>query len=245
MRRSDGPRDWNVTARAGAPFIKRYREERELTVLFLVDVSASGMFGTGDQSKLDLAVEVAGLLMFSALKNNDKVGLALFCDDVLRYFPPRKGKGSVLRLLRELIVAKPVAAETRIDRALEFLGRVQKRRAVVFLMSDFIGPAYEKALAIQQDNAQLLVDLAMLLLERRHEGDLEEAWILVGRAESLAPRMAVVFVCKAEIVAFRGNLKEAVRRYVQAIDLLPKGSEMRRVYTARAVVLGLDVGGDE
>ena len=140
--------DWNVTARAGAPFIKRYREERELTVIFLVDVSASGMFGTGDQSKLDLAVEVAGLLMFSALKNNDKVGLALFCNEVLRFFPPRKGKGSVLRLLRELIVASPVAAETRIDRALEFLGRVQKRRAVVFLLSDFIGPEYEKALAV-------------------------------------------------------------------------------------------------
>ncbi|MBI4566201.1 MAG: DUF58 domain-containing protein [Planctomycetes bacterium] len=140
--------DWNVTARAGAPFVKRYREERELTVLFLVDVSASGAFGSENQSKLDLIVEVAALLMFSALKNNDKVGLALFCDEVRHYFPPRKGKGNVLRLIRELIVAPPVAAETRIDRALEYVRRVQKRKAVVFLISDFIGPAYEHDLAI-------------------------------------------------------------------------------------------------
>lgn len=140
--------DWNVTARAGVPFVKRYREERELTILFLVDTSASGAFGSGDQSKLDLIVEVASLLMFSALKNNDKVGLALFCDDVHQYLPPRKGKGNVLRFIRELITTKPRKAETRIDRALDYLNRVQKRRAVVFLLSDFIGPDYEKALSI-------------------------------------------------------------------------------------------------
>jgi uncharacterized protein (DUF58 family) len=140
--------DWNVTARTGVPFVKRYREERELTVLFLIDVSASGVFGSGEQSKLDLVVEVAALLMFSALKNNDKVGLALFCNDVVRYFPPRKGKANVLRFLRELIAARPVAAETRIDKALQFLNRVQKRKAVVFLVSDFLGPTCDKALAV-------------------------------------------------------------------------------------------------
>ena len=140
--------DWNVTARTGAPFVKRFREERELTVLFWVDVSASGAFGSGDRSKLDLVVEVAALLMFSALKNNDKVGLALFCEDVHKYLPPRKGKANVLRFIRELISAQPIAAETRIDLALDFLNRVQKRKAVVFVISDFLGPSCQKSLAM-------------------------------------------------------------------------------------------------
>lgn len=131
--------DWNVTARAGIPFVKRFREERELTVLFLVDVSASGVFGSKDQSKLDTAIEVASLLMFSALKNNDKVGLCLFSDEVTKYLPPRKGKKNVLRFLRELVSARPEARETRIDRALEFVNRVQRRKAVIFLLSDFLG----------------------------------------------------------------------------------------------------------
>jgi len=133
--------DWNVTARTGTPFIKRFCEERELTVLLLVDVSASGAFGSGRQSKLDLVVEVAALLMFSALKNNDKVGLITFCDTVLDYFPPRKGKANVLRLIRHLVAADPVARDTSLEEPLEFLNRVQKRRAVVFLLSDFLVPA--------------------------------------------------------------------------------------------------------
>ncbi len=148
--------DWNVTARTGTPFIKRFREERELTVIFLVDVSASGVFGSGRRSKLDLVIEIAALLMFSALKNNDKVGLSLFCDDVLRYLPPRKGKANVLRFLRELVAARPVRRETRIDRVLEFLNRVQKRRAVVFLVSDFFGSGFERQLSIAANRHDLV-----------------------------------------------------------------------------------------
>ncbi len=140
--------DWNVTARTGVCFIKRFCEERELTVLFLIDASASGMFGSGRRSKLDLAVEVAALLMFSALKNNDKVGLLTFCDQVLDYYPPRKGKSHVLHLIRKLVALQPVAGETRVQAALDFLNRVQKRRAVVFLLSDFIGPSARRALAV-------------------------------------------------------------------------------------------------
>jgi uncharacterized protein (DUF58 family) len=148
--------DWNVTARAGAPFIKRFCEERELTVLFLVDISASGAFGSGDRSKLDLVVEVAALLMFSALKNNDKVGLIAFCDDVLQYFPPRKGKANVLHLIRELVAAEPVPRETNLSAALEFLSRVQKRRVVAFLISDFLAPRAERALAICNQRHDLI-----------------------------------------------------------------------------------------
>lgn len=140
--------DWNVTARTGEPFIKRFSEERELTVLFLVDISASGLFGTTAQAKLDRAVEVAALLMVSALKNNDKVGLLTFCDDVVRYDPPRKGRSHVLRLIRDLVDVHPIARPTRLERPLEFLNRVQKRRAVTFLLSDFLDPLPRRALGI-------------------------------------------------------------------------------------------------
>ncbi len=148
--------DWNVTARAGTPFIKRFCEERELTVLFAVDTSASGAFGSGERSKLDMVVEVAAMLMFSALKNNDKVGLATFCDDVLDYYPPRKGKANVLHLIRELISVEPVARPTSLAAALEFLSRVQKRRAVVFLISDFLAPHAREALALCNSRHDLI-----------------------------------------------------------------------------------------
>jgi uncharacterized protein (DUF58 family) len=140
--------DWNVTARTGDCFVKLFSEERELTVIFLVDVSASGIFGSTQQSKLDLVVEVAAMLMFSALKNNDKVGLIRFCDEVLEYLPPRKGKSHVLHLIRQLVDVHPVARDTNLQEALDYLNRVQKRRAVVFLISDFLGPSARHSLAI-------------------------------------------------------------------------------------------------
>jgi len=140
--------DWNVTARTGMPFIKRFCEERELTILFAVDASASGAFGSGERSKLEMMVEVAAMMMFSALKNNDKVGLVTFCDAVLDYYPPRKGKGNVLHLIRELISIEPVARPTNLAAALEFLSRVQNRRAVVFLLSDFQAPETRQSLAL-------------------------------------------------------------------------------------------------
>jgi len=140
--------DWNVTARAGAPFVKRFVEERELTVMFLVDVSASGAFGSTWRSKLETLVELAAMLMFSALKNNDKVGLVTFCDEVIDYFPPRKGKSNVLHLIRELVAVEPVARPTNIAAAVDYLNRVQRRRAVVFLLSDFLAGDASKALGV-------------------------------------------------------------------------------------------------
>ena len=140
--------DWNVTARTGTPYVKTFCEERELTVLLAVDISASGSFGSQRLSKLDTAVEVAAVLMFTALKNQDKVGLLFFADEVVKYIPPRKGRGNVLRLIRELIACEPIKAATDISRALEFLGRVQRRRCVVFLMSDFLSPDCSRELAI-------------------------------------------------------------------------------------------------
>ncbi|MDR0522701.1 MAG: DUF58 domain-containing protein [Planctomycetaceae bacterium] len=128
--------DWNVTARVGRPFIKRFVEERELTILFLVDVSRSGMFGS-QRSKIETAIETAATLMFSALKNNDKVGLITFADKVIRFYPPRKGKSNVLHLLRELLFTEPTGCRTDMQTALDYVHRTQKRRAVVFLLSDF------------------------------------------------------------------------------------------------------------
>lgn len=148
--------DWNVTARAGTPFVKQFCEERELTVMFLLDISASGAFGTGEQSKLDVMVEMVALLMFSALKNNDKVGLLLFADEVQSYFPPRKGKANALRLIREMVAIEPVPRETSLDEALQFLNRVQKRRSVVFLVSDFQTAASRQALAVSNGRHDLV-----------------------------------------------------------------------------------------
>ena len=140
--------DWNVTARTGQPFIKRFSEERELTILFLVDVSGSQGYGSAGRSKMELAAEVTALLALTAIRNQDKIGLVLFSDRIVKYIPPRKGRDSVMRLVREVLAAEDTAeGGTDIAEALRFLNGVQKRRAVVFLVSDFMGCAgYEKML---------------------------------------------------------------------------------------------------
>lgn len=133
--------DWNVTARTGMPFIKRFSEERELTILFLVDVSGSQSYGSKSRSKMELAAEVTALLALTAIRNQDKIGLVLFSDKIVKYIPPRKGRDSVMRLVREVLAAEDGAeGSTDILEALRFLNGVQKRRAVVFLVSDFILP---------------------------------------------------------------------------------------------------------
>ncbi|MDZ7264283.1 MAG: DUF58 domain-containing protein [candidate division KSB1 bacterium] len=140
--------DWNVTARMGHPYVKIYEEERELTVMLLVDVSSSGNFGTHERMKGEIAIEICALLAFSAIKNNDKVGLMIFTDTIEKFIPPKKGKSHVLRVLRELLYHRPQGTQTNIAHALEYLNRVIKRRCVAFLVSDFINTGYEKALQI-------------------------------------------------------------------------------------------------
>jgi uncharacterized protein (DUF58 family) len=138
--------DWNVTARMGAPYIKKYVEERELTVLLAVDVSASSTFTTTGMSKRELAAEVAATLAFSAAANNDRVGLVAFTDRVEEYVPPGNDRRHVLRIIRELLYLEPAGRGTNIAAALAFLARVQKRRAIVFLLSDFFDEGYESQL---------------------------------------------------------------------------------------------------
>lgn len=140
--------DWNVTARSGTPFVKIFEEERELTVMLLVDVSASGDFGTRERMKGEVAVEICALLAFSAIKNNDKVGLIIFSDRVEKFVPPRKGRRHVLRVLRELLFHEPQGRATNLAEALEYLTHIQRRRAVAFLVSDFRDEGFEKALAV-------------------------------------------------------------------------------------------------
>jgi uncharacterized protein (DUF58 family) len=140
--------DWNVTARAGAPFVKIFEEERELTVMLVVDVSASGDFGTRERLKGEVAVEICALLAFSAIKNNDKVGLIIFSDRIEKFVPPRKGRRHVLRVLRELLYHEPEGRGTDIAGALEYLTHVQRKKAVTFLVSDFRDEGFEKALAV-------------------------------------------------------------------------------------------------
>jgi uncharacterized protein (DUF58 family) len=140
--------DWNVTARTGAPHVKRFSEERELTVIFLVDVSGSQIFGSGSRSKSELAAEVTCLLAMTAIRNQDKIGLVLFSDRILKSIPPRKGRTSVMRLVREVLAADETREGTDIAGALKFLNNVQKRKAVVFLVSDFQDTGYEKELRV-------------------------------------------------------------------------------------------------
>jgi uncharacterized protein (DUF58 family) len=133
--------DWNVTARMNHPFVKKFVEERELTLMLVVDVSGSGLFGSGGQSKRELAAEIASVLAFSAIRNNDKVGLILFSDEIEKFIPPRKGRRHVLRVIREVLFFQAQRRGTDLNRALEFLMRVTTHRAIAVVISDFIGSA--------------------------------------------------------------------------------------------------------
>jgi uncharacterized protein (DUF58 family) len=140
--------DWNVTARMGRPFIKRYVEERELTVMLLVDVSASGNFGSIKHLKNEVATEICAILALSAIKNNDKVGMIMFTDKIEKFIPPKKGPKHVLRVIRELLCAQPTGKGTNISVALEYLNKITHRRTISFIVSDFIANDYAHALRI-------------------------------------------------------------------------------------------------
>jgi uncharacterized protein (DUF58 family) len=140
--------DWNVTARYNEPYVKVFEEERELTMMLMADVSGSESFGTQNAFKRDIVTEIAATMAFSATTNNDKIGLILFSDQVELYIPPKKGKSHVLRIIRELIDFQPKSNKTDISQALKFLSGVQKKKAIVFLISDFMGDDFEQTLKI-------------------------------------------------------------------------------------------------
>ncbi len=166
--------DWNVTARTGHPFVKQFQEERELTVLLLVDLSASGRFGTRSRFKSELAAEVGAVLALSAVQNNDKVGLVLFSDEVELYVPPGKGRRHVLRVVREILYFKPRGRGTDLAGALDHTARAQKRRAVVFVLSDFLTDGYLRAMSV----ASRRHDLVALRLRDRAEAELPDVGVI-------------------------------------------------------------------
>jgi uncharacterized protein (DUF58 family) len=181
----DEPRfiDWNVTARTGDPHIKRFVEERELTVLIVVDMSGSMAFGTARDEKRVVAAKLAALMAFSAVKNGDRVGLVAFTDEVERYVPPQKGRKHVLRIIDEILRFDPVGRGTDLGNALEFVGRVARRKAVVFLISDFLDDGYERPLHVAARRHDLipltvvdpaeeaLAELGLVVLEDAETGE--------------------------------------------------------------------------
>jgi uncharacterized protein (DUF58 family) len=148
--------DWNVSARMNETFVKLFVEEREMTVILLVDMSASGAFGTRERRKREVAAELAALLAFSAIKNNDRVGLIIFTDRVEKFVPPKKGRKHVLRVITEILSYSPQSPRTNLREALDFLGRIARRRVVAFLISDFDDPGYERSLKIAQRRHDLV-----------------------------------------------------------------------------------------
>ena len=140
--------DWNVTARYNSPYIKVFEEEREMTVMLLVDVSGSGNFGTKKQFKREIATELSAILAFSAIKNNDKVGVIFFSDIIEEFIPPKKGKSHILRIIRQILSFKPKNKKTDISKGIEYFNNVMKKRCICFILSDYISPSFEKPLKI-------------------------------------------------------------------------------------------------
>ncbi|MEM1058413.1 MAG: DUF58 domain-containing protein [Verrucomicrobiota bacterium] len=173
--------DWNVSARTGTTHIKKFREERELSIVIMVDVSASGIIGTGEQSKRDLAAEIASVLAFSAAKNGDRVGLILFTSEVEQFLPARKGRAHIFRLIHEILFFTPQKPGTSCAEALNFLNHVFPRRAIVFLVSDFIDEGFEKKLKTTNQKH----DLIAIQISDPSESTLPQVgWITMDDAET-------------------------------------------------------------
>ncbi len=173
--------DWKVSARLGKPFVKRYREERELIVMLLVDLSASGRFGTRESSKMEVAAETAAILAFNAIRNNDKVGAILFTDEVEHYIPPKKGSGHVWRVIKEIFAHTPRQTGTNLSEAVGFLGRVCRKRSVAFLISDFILPTAGAVVDRQMKSVARKHELINVLVSDPGEFDLPAAGIVTAR----------------------------------------------------------------
>jgi len=173
--------DWNVTARTGNLHVKRYQEERELTMMLVVDTSASAMFGSGAQSKAELAAELSALMAFSAIKNNDRVGLLLFSDRREKFVPPKKGRRHALRIISEVLSHKSPARKTDLNQALEFLARALRRRSIVFIISDFYAPDFTPALKIANRKHDCV---ALILNDAREFAFPDIGWVGLTDPES-------------------------------------------------------------
>ena len=224
--------DWNVTAKTGVPYIKRYSEERELTIMFMVDVSGSQGYGSRGRSKMELAAEVTALLALTAIRNQDKIGLVLFSDRIVKYIPPRKGRDSVMRLVREVLASEDEAqGGTDIEGALRFLNGVQKRKAVVFLVSDFlIDKNYEKLLRATARRH----DLVCVPVSDPAESELPD----VGLVELEDPETGELVLVDTSSKAVRGTFaaKAAQEREDLRTFFLKTGIDTMNVQTDRPYI---------
>jgi len=213
--------DWNVTARFGHPYIKKFKEERELTVMLVVDVSASGQFGSVRQTKNELAAELAAVLAFSAIRNNDKVGLIMFTDQIEKYVPPKKGRSHVLRVIREILAFQPKGRGTNLKAALDYLNHVQSRRAVTFVLSDFQVPD-EEVVRKKLRVASKRHDVVALSLRDPREDELPAVGLVELRdAETDERALVDTFDRKVrEEFALKSRLRlEALRRMLRSASV--------------------------
>jgi uncharacterized protein (DUF58 family) len=204
--------DWNVTARTGEPFVKRYIEERELTVMLVMDASASVLFGTINRQKRDLAAELGAVLAFAAISNNDKVGLMVFSDHVELFIPPRKGRNHILRLIRDLLAARPTSSGTDLSLALRTVNRFLKRRAIVFVISDFLMPSDDYL-------------RELMLVSRRHDviaitlsDPLEQSWPDTGLTALRDAETGAIRWVDTSARGWRRQFAEQARRFQQMRD---------------------------
>ncbi len=213
--------DWNVSARFERPYIKVFEEEREQTLMILFDVSASNQFGTVRKTKIQLMVELVAVLAFSAIKNNDKVGLLFFTDHVEKFIAPKKGRGHVLRLIRELIAFQPKHARTRITPALEYAFHLLKRRSIIFIVSDFIDEGYDKALkAIARKH-----DVIAVRVSDRHELAIPAMGLVTFEDEETRRQVTV----DTDSQAFRESYRKAVLSLTEKQNQLFYASKVDRV----------------
>jgi uncharacterized protein (DUF58 family) len=222
--------DWNVTARFGHPFVKVYREERELTIMLLVDVSSSCFFGTQRQLKQELAAEIASVLAFAATKNNDKVGLVIFSDRIEKCIPPQKGKNHVWRVIREVLDHKALSIRTDIPAALTYLNKIMRRKTAVFLISDFISSDYEKALRITAKKHDLI---AVSITDPR-ELELPEAGMVELRDAETGENMLIDTSSAAVRTGYQ-KLAEKVRQERQTL-FRSSGIDSIEIYTDRPFI---------
>jgi uncharacterized protein (DUF58 family) len=222
--------DWNVTARMNHPFIKKFVEERELTLMLVVDVSGSGLFGSRAQSKRELAAEIASVLAFSAIRNNDKVGLLLFTDEVEKFIPPRKGRSHVLRVIREVLFFEPKRRGTDLVHALEFMGRVLPHRAIAVVISDFITPPQRASgvspAARSQNPLPPELQTALRIANRKHD---VVAVQITDRYELELPALGRLILEDAET----GEIVELNTGHVSSRDAFALRQEKQRNDLAR------------
>lgn len=234
--------DWNVTARMNHPYIKKFVEERELTVMLVVDVSGSGLFGSVEQSKRELAAEIASVLAFSATRNNDKVGLILFTDHVEKYIPPRKGRRHVLRVIRDILFYEPRRAGTDMNAALDFLSRVVPHRAIVVVVSDFLGQsaptrreiaAHLRRQVILSDTLSQASLSALRRANRRHD---VVAVQITDRYELELPDLGYLVLQDAETgEVLEINTGDARRRRIFAERQQDRQADLRQLFAAAGI----------